>query len=201
MWGETDPTLIDAVITIDDITASIQAPIPSTKKHLISVTTPTGTVYDYTTGLPANIPTGSALKFAVTMDFPNVNFINPKIIDALPLLAGPNTNVYDISFQTDPSLRDIYNSGVLFNTNDGVIPASSFNGLNLIGTTIPNAAWVVTNPANNIEFHLNSGIGKKTFALVFTVDVLPVKPTGGPGVGGLVPLTNFAYSSFSDDGA
>lgn len=57
------------------------------RKYLISITLPSGAVYDDSTGFPTNIPAGSALRFALTMDFPRVNFINPKIIDALPLLA------------------------------------------------------------------------------------------------------------------
>ena len=126
------------------------------KKNLISITLPSGAVYDYSTGFPTNIPSGSALRFALTMDFPNVNFINPNIIDALPLLAGPNTSAYNIAFQTNTNLKDIYNTGVLFNTNDGVSPASDFNGLNLAGTSIPNAPWIAATPANNLEFQLNS---------------------------------------------
>ncbi len=156
IWGRTDPTIIGNTIAINNITASVHAPNPSTKKHLISVTTPGGIVYDSITGLPPTIPSGSRLQFAVTMDFPNVNFINPKIIDALPLLSGPNTSAYNIEFQTGTTLKDIYNNPVLFNTDDGVTPSTSFNGFSLSGSTIPNAAWVVTNPANNIEFHLNS---------------------------------------------
>lgn len=90
--------------------ATVKAPTPVMKKQLISVTLPGGSVYDATTGLPPNLPPGSALRFALTMDFPNVYFINPKLIDALPLLAGPNTNVYNIAFQNNPTLKDIYNS-------------------------------------------------------------------------------------------
>lgn len=80
-------------------------------------------------------------------------------------------------------------------------PATSFNGLGLVGTVIPNAAWISTTPANNLEFQLGTGSGKKTFALLFTVDILAKKPVGGVGMTGLVPLTNFAYSSFNDDTA
>ncbi len=109
-WGMTDPSIIDSTIAINNITATIQAPSPTTKKHLISVTTPSGTVYDWSTGLPSSIPPGSALRFAVTMDFPNVNFINPRLVDAFPLLAGPNTSAYDFSFQTGTTLKDIYNT-------------------------------------------------------------------------------------------
>ena len=135
------------------------------------------------------------------MDFPNVNFINPRLVDALPLLAGPNTSAYDFAFQTGTTMKDIYNTGVLFNTEDGVTPNSTFNGLSLIGTVIPNAPWITTTPANNLEFQLGTGSGKKTFAMLFTVNILPTKPTGGVGTTGLVPLTNFAYSSFNDDTA
>ncbi len=92
------------------MTATISAPTPTTKKHLISITTPTGTVYDWSTGLPTSVPAGSHLRFAVTMDFPEVDFLGPKVIDALPLLAGPNTSAYDFAFQTGAGLRDIYNS-------------------------------------------------------------------------------------------
>lgn len=123
----TDPSIIDSIVSINNVTATVKAPVPITKKHLISVTTPEGTVYDFATGLPSNIPPGSALRFAVTMDFPNVNFINPKVIDALPLLAGPNTSTYDLAFQTNTTLKDIYNNPVLFNTNNGVTPTTSFN--------------------------------------------------------------------------
>ena len=204
VWGQTDSSIIDSEIiyTTDSsarVQATVSAPNPITKKHLISVTTPGGTVYDFSTGLPSKIPAGSALKFAVTMDFPNVNFIDPKVIDALPLLAGPNTSAYDFAFQTDPSLKDIYNSGVAFNTNDGVTPVSDFNGNTLIGTTMPNAPWIVASPANNLEFHLGSGMGGRTFAMTFVVNVLATKPVGGVPTNGLVPLTNFAYSSFNND--
>lgn len=132
IWGQTDPSKIDTPVYIhatnaDAATADVVAPVPVTKKHLVSITVPGGTVYDYSTGLPSSIPAGSALRFALTMDFPEVNFINPKLIDALPLLAGPNTNAYDIAFQTNTTLKDIYNTGVLFNTNDGVTPDTNFN--------------------------------------------------------------------------
>ena len=126
------------------------------RKHLVSIRVPSGAVYDSSTGFPTKVPPGSALRFALTMDFPRVNFINPKIIDSLPLLAGPNTSAYDIAFQTDTNLKDIYNTGILFNTNNGVTPSSDFNGLNLIGTIIPNASWIAATPANNLEFQLNS---------------------------------------------
>lgn len=66
---------------------------------------------------------------------------------------------------------------------------------------IPNAPWISTTPANNLEFQLGTGSGKKTFALLFTVNILATKPSGGVGTTGLVPLTNFAYSSFNDDTA
>lgn len=165
------------------------------------MTTPTGTVYDHTTGLPSTIPAGSRLRFALTMDFPNVNFIAPRLIDVLPLLSGPNENAYDFAFQTNPALIDIYNSGVLYNTEDGSTPASTFNGLSLLGTTYPNAAWITATPANNLEFSLGNGVGEKTFAILFTVDVLATRPAGGVSSTGLVPLTNFAYSSFNDDTA
>jgi uncharacterized repeat protein (TIGR01451 family)/fimbrial isopeptide formation D2 family protein len=204
IWGQTDPSKIDTPVYIhatnaDAATADVVAPVPVTKKHLVSITVPGGTVYDYSTGLPSSIPAGSALRFALTMDFPEVNFINPKLIDALPLLAGPNTNAYDIAFQTNTTLKDIYNTGVLFNTNDGVTPDTNFNWLNLLGTNIPNAAWIQATPANNLEFQLNSGVGKKTFAILFTVNVLTTKPAGWMSTTWLVPLTNYAYSTCNND--
>jgi hypothetical protein len=76
------------------------------------------------------------------MDFPEVDFLSPRVIDALPLLAGPNTSAYDFAFQTDTGLRDIYNTGVLFNTEDGTTPSTSFNSRVLVGTTYPNAPWI-----------------------------------------------------------
>lgn len=109
-WGDTNASIIDTTVSIENVTATISAPTPTTKKHLISITTPTGSVYDWSTGLPINVPAGSRLRFAVTMDFPEVDFLSPKVIDALPLLAGPNTSAYDFAFQTTPTLKDIYNS-------------------------------------------------------------------------------------------
>lgn len=93
IWGATDPSKVDTSVYIhatnadNAVVATVNAPVPTMKKQLISVTVPGGMVYDYNTGLPGSIPPGSALRFALTMDFPKVNFLNPKIIDALPLLA------------------------------------------------------------------------------------------------------------------
>jgi uncharacterized repeat protein (TIGR01451 family) len=199
IWGITDPSIVDTLISIDNVSATISAPVPTTKKHLISVTTPDATIYDYSTGLPSYIPAGSKLRFAVTMDFPQVNFINPKLIDALPLLAGPNIGAYDFAFQTNATLRDIENTLVAFNTEDGATTANTFNSLALSGTIYPNASWIAATPGNNLEFSLGTGVGEKTFALLFTVDVLAKKPSGGVSYPGLVPLRNFAYSSFQDD--
>jgi hypothetical protein len=42
------------------------------------------------------------------MQFPNVPFIDAEILNALPLLTGHNTEIYDIEFQTNTSLNDIY---------------------------------------------------------------------------------------------
>jgi hypothetical protein len=50
------------------------------------------------------------------MSFPNVEFINAKVIDALPLIVGPNDAVYDYAFQTDTNLKDI--NGVSIEIND-----------------------------------------------------------------------------------
>jgi hypothetical protein len=89
------------------------------------------------------------------MDFPNVHSSGSIVTDALPLLAGPNDSIYDITFQTDNSLRDINNTLVAINDDntDGTAD-SSFNGLTLSGTMMPNSSWVEDTPANNIEFHL-----------------------------------------------
>jgi uncharacterized repeat protein (TIGR01451 family) len=201
IWGETDTSLIDSQVVIHDVTATVTAPNPTTQKHLISITTPTGHVYDHTTGMPSAVPAGSQLRFAVTMEFPHVAFLAPRLIDALPLLTGPNTHAYDFAFQIDTGLQDIAGKPVAYNTENGSTPATTFNGRSLLGTTYPNASWIKATGANNLEFSLGNGIGKKTFALLFTVDILPQKPNTPSLTSGLVPLTNFAYSSFDDDTA
>lgn len=54
IWGMTEPTKVDTEVYIhatnlDNARATVNAPIPSMKKHLISVTLPGGPTYDYTT--------------------------------------------------------------------------------------------------------------------------------------------------------
>jgi hypothetical protein len=100
------------------------------------------------------VPVGSTLEFVMSMDFPNVPFIDAHVLNALPLLTGHKENIYDIEFQTNTSLNDIYGDSVKFNTNDGTNSGSTYNGLNLSGTTIPNASWVSISEPNNIEFDL-----------------------------------------------
>jgi hypothetical protein len=63
----------------------------------------------------------------MSMDFPNVPFIDAFILNALPLLTGHNDNVYDISFQQDTTLTDIYGETVKYNNNDGTTPANNYN--------------------------------------------------------------------------
>lgn len=198
-WWDTHSSILSTSITHSD-SASITAPEPVNEKRLISVELPNSTVYDFSNPLPANtaIPVGSKLKFAVSMNFPNVGFSWAIIKDALPLLVGPNDSIYDITFQTNNTLRDINNNLVSINddNNDGTAD-SSFNGLVLSWSVLPNNPWIVESPANNVEFHLGNAVGARTFSIVFTADVLPVKPSWYNNEW-FLPEKNVSIATFND---
>lgn len=201
-WGYTDSNLFWLVSTVSD-TATVTAPNPTLETRLISIETPDTTKYGdgfnaYDSSLV--VPVGSKLEFVMSMDFPNVPFINAHILNALPLLTGHKENIYDIEFQTNTSLNDIYGVPVNFNTNDGTNSASTYNSLSLSGTTIPNASWVSITDPNNIEFDLWSWDGGNTFAIKFTVDILPDAPATIP-TDGLHPLLDASIWDFSNDSA
>jgi hypothetical protein len=89
----------------------VTAPNPTLETRLISIETPDTTKYGdgfnaYDSSL--TVPVGSTLEFVMSMDFPNVPFIDAEILNALPLLTGHKENIYDIEFQTNSSLNDIY---------------------------------------------------------------------------------------------
>ncbi len=193
-WGYTEPTIIWTTVSYNS-SASVKAPLPTNKKYIVKITTPDNTVYDNTTWLPNNIPVASEIEYAVTMDFPNVNFINAKVIDALPLIVWPNDQVYDYAFQTNSSLLDINWNSIEINDNDNDgISDSIFNWLNLTST-----GWISETPANNIEFDLWTWTWNKTFAMTFKVKVLDVKPDGINNW--LAPLKNVSFASVNDDQA
>lgn len=201
-WGYTDSSLFGTVSTVSD-TATVSAPNPTIETRLISIETPDTTKYgDWFNAYDPNlvVPVGSTLEFVMSMNFPNVPFIDANVLNALPLLTGHKENIYDLEFQTNTSLNDIYGSSVKYNTNDGTTPASTFNGLSLSGTTIPNASWVSISEPNNIEFDLGSGDGWNTFSIKFKVDILPDAPETIP-TDGLHPLLDASIWSFSNDSA
>ena len=197
-WGKTDPTIIWTNINYisgwGGPTASVSAPNPINDKRLLSVRTPDGTLY--TSGwIPSEIPVWSSLEFLISMDFPYVDFLNTKVVDALPLLAWPNDKAYDFAFQTNKTQLDIDGNSVLYNTNDksSGIADTSFNGYNLTST-----GWISETPANNIEFELWSWTWNKVFAIKFKVDILETAPSPIP-TDWLVPLTNLSLASFEND--
>jgi uncharacterized repeat protein (TIGR01451 family) len=199
IWWYTAPSIIGTTVNYNAWT-SVSAPEPTSEKRLISIEFPDTTLYDFSNPLPVDtyIPVGSKLRFAVSMDFPNVHSSGSIVTDALPLLAGPNDSIYDITFQTDNSLRDINNTLVAINDDntDGTAD-SSFNGLTLSGTMMPNSSWVQDTPANNIEFHLWSWSGAKTFSILFTADILATEPSWYNGEW-FLPEKNVSIASFND---
>ena len=89
-------------------------------KQLVRIVFPDGTVYDAGNPLPndVSIPVESRLDFNVSMDFPNVFSNGARLVDALPLLTGPNTDTYNIAFQTDSSLLDLDGNPVPVNIDN-----------------------------------------------------------------------------------
>ncbi len=197
-WWKTDPIFIWTSVNYVDWTnwveATVTAPTPVTDKRILSVTTPDGTIYN-SWWIPSKVPVWSALEFLITMDFPHVDFLNSKVIDALPLLAWPNIKAYDFAFQTNTGLLDIDGNPVLYNTNNKELGLAdtNFNWLNLTST-----GWISETPANNIEFDLGSWTWNKTFAIKFKVDILPNVPDS-VSTNWLVPLTNISIGSFEND--
>lgn len=197
-WWITDPSLIwtsiNYISSWNWARATVSAPIPVNDKRVLSVTTPDWTVHN-SWWIPSKVPVWSALEFLVTMDFPNVDFLNAKVIDSLPLLTWPNEEAYDFAFQTNTSLNDIDGNSVLYNTNDksSGLSDTDFNWLDLTST-----GWISESPANNIEFDLGSWRWNKVFAIKFKVDVLPNIPNPIP-TDWLVPLTNIALGSYEND--
>lgn len=198
-WGYTDPSFVDTQDT-DTASAAITAPSPTNNKHLVRVEFPDGTIYDSATPIPAGIgvPVGSRLDFNVVMDFPNVYSTGAKLVDALPLVTGPNTDTYNIAFQTTLGLLDITGAPVPINDDDDDGTAdTSFNGQTLWGTTPTDTAWIDATPANNLEFNIGGWTGAKTFSVWFSVDVLPIAPSGGAQA--TLPIKNVLIWSFNND--
>lgn len=171
-------------------------------KQLVKIIVPGGATYDNSNPLGSNkITVGSKLTFAISADFPNVYFTGILLKDALPLLAGPNSNVYDIAFQTDNTLKDMSGINVDINDTDGNGTAdTSFNGQSLSGTTSTgNTSWLTISDPNYINFDLGSGNGGNKFSILFTVDILPTAPeTIEPN--GLHPLLNVATGEYRNAG-
>lgn len=128
-------------------------------KQLVKVELPDGTIYDSSNPLNiSGIPVGSHLTFAVSTTFPSVYFTGILLKDALPLLSGPNDQVYNIQFQTDAALKDMSGATVPINDANGNGTAdNNFNGLTLSGDHIPNAAWISLANPNYLLFDLGSG--------------------------------------------
>jgi len=193
-WGYTDSSLIDSTVSYTT-SSSVKAPDPTNKKYIVKITTPDATVYDNTTGLPSNIPVWSEIQYALVMAFPNVNFLNAKVIDALPLIVWPNDEVYDYAFQTDINLKDINWTLIEINDDDNDWSADSvFNWKDLTSTW-----WINETPANNVEFDLGSWSWNKIFSVLFKVKVLDIKPDSNSSW--LAPLKNVSFASVNDDQA
>lgn len=193
-WWFTESTLLWQIYT-DSASASTRAPTPTMNKQLISAIVPGGGTYNNSNPLTGGtrLTVGTELTFAISADFPNVYFTGIKLKDALPLLSGPNDDVYDIAFQTNPGLLDMYGSAVDINDNDGNgFADTSFNGKTLSGTTsVGNNSWLSTSSPNYINFDLGSGNGWNKFSILFTVKILPTAPEAiDPD--GLHPLLNVA---------
>jgi len=192
-WGYTEPNIINTTVTYNS-SASVKAPDPTNKKYIVSITSPDwSTTYDSSTWLPASIPVWSEIQYALVMNFPNVEFIDAKLIDALPLIVWPNDSVYDYAFQTDNTLKDINNISIEINDdNNDWNSDSSFNSLDLTST-----GWILETPANNIEFDLGSWSWARTFAITFKVKILDVKPSWiSNWISG---LKNVSFASVNDD--
>ncbi len=126
------------------------------------------------------------------MSFPNVEFIDAKLTDALPLLVWPNDSVYDYEFQTG-SLLDINGNNIEINDNNNDwIGDDIFNWRDLTWT-----GWITETPANNIVFDLGSWDWDKTFAITFKVKVLDIKPSWVSNW--LSWLKNVAFATINDD--
>ncbi len=199
-WWYTDNSIIDSSVTYT-ASSSIKAPSPTNEKRLISIELPDTTIYNHANPLPANtkLPVGSKLTFWLVMDFPNVLSTWAFVRDALPLLTWPNNSVYDIAFQTNPTLRDINNNLVPINdNNDDWNADTNFNWLTLSWTTMPNSSWISTSPANNIDFDLWEWNTAKTFSVIFSVDILPAKPSGYNNEW-FLPEKNVSIAHFKND--
>jgi len=196
----TEPSYIDTQF-VYNASASITAPSPTNEKHLVEVEFPDGTIYNAWNPLPAGlaIPVDSKLVFSVSMDFPNVVSTGSIIKDALPLVAWPNINAYDIAFQTNTSLTDMDGNPVPFNDDDNDGNADSiFNTQTLGGTTPGDTPWITTTAPNNLEFSLGSWNQAKTFSVIFSVDLLPASPSAW-WTASQIPQKNVMISSFQDD--
>lgn len=201
-WWYTDPSIIWNKYTYNS-SSSIKAPIPQIETHLITIQTPDGTIYDNTNyNSWVLVPVWSSLEFVMSMDFPNVPFINAFLQNALPLLTWHNENVYDISFQTNKWLFDVYWNIVKYNTNDksSWLADNSFNSWSLIlsWSLIPNSSWINISDPNNINFDLWSWDWNKIFSIKFKVDILPNAPETIPE-NWLHPLLDVSLWNFEND--
>ena len=198
-WWFTDPSWIGTEDT-DSADATITAPEPTNLKQLVRVEFPDGSIYDSGNPLPAGtwIPVGSRLDFNISMDFPNVFSTGAMLLDALPLVTGPNTATYNIAFQTNNSLQDLDGNSVPINDDnaDGVAD-TSINGQTLWGTTPAATSWIAATPANSLEFDIWGWSSAKTFSIWFSVDVLPIAPSGWARA--TLPVKNVLLWTFSDD--
>jgi len=191
-WGYTAPVLIDTTVSYTS-SALVKAPDPINKKYIVQITTPDSNVYDSTTWLPTSIPVWSEIQYALVMDFPNVNFINAKLVDALPLIIWPNNEVYDYTFQTDWNLKDINWVSIEINDDDNDGTSDTiFNGRDLSSTW-----WITEVPANNIEFDLWTWTWNRTFSILFKAKILDLKPDSTEDW--ISALKNVSFASVNDD--
>lgn len=178
-WGNTNPNIINTQVT-DSASAEITAPSPRWNKQLVEIEFPDGSIYNAWNPIwsGASIPVGSRLDFVLSMYFPNVISTGAVLVDALPLIAGPNTSAYNISFQTNTGLLDLDGNSVPINDDDyDGNPDTTINGKTLGGTWPSDTSWIATTPANNIEFDIGGGVEEKEFSIRFSVDILPVSPS------------------------
>jgi len=197
-WGYTESSIIDTEISYSSrdwnpAIATIQAPSPINKKYLLSIVEPNWTIYDSSTWMPSGwVAVWSEVEYALVLNFPNVEFSNVKIIDALPLLMWPNTEITWYSF-VPKNTKDINNNNVEYNTED----KTSWNFDNTFNSlTLTSTGWITEIPANSIEFDLWSGNWNKIFSIKFKAKILDIKPNSKTNW--ISSLKNVAFASFND---
>ena len=201
--GSTDPGIVGDG-SGDDSAASIRPPDPSLSKVIVSVTTSGGTLYDGTGGTPTfNLSTdavdpGSTVRFAITVDFPNVPFLQFILDDYLPLLSGPNNAVSNITFNTDASLVDIDGNLIAVNDSDGDGGSdSSFNGNTPPFTPGP-SGFPETIVNNGMRFDMGNVSPDATLVILMDVLITDDVPQPIP-TDGLVTTRNNAICYWEND--